>query len=98
MIIDNFVRNAVHHGGVDGVTAIRVVADDASVELRVEDDGPGVPEGIRERLFTSPQVKSGEGMGWGLMLVAHAADRWSAEVYYDPGPPHGFCARFGRRG
>jgi two-component system OmpR family sensor kinase len=69
------VENAVEHGG----TTVRVTAtaDDEQVRVRVEDDGPGVPEA--ERAVVSgeteiTQLTHGSGLGlWVARSVAEAA-------------------------
>lgn len=44
-----FVANAVRHGGTR--IAIWATAEDEAVRLTVSDDGPGLPDGVGERVF-----------------------------------------------
>jgi signal transduction histidine kinase len=79
----NLIANAVEampHGG-----AIRIGARkaDECVRIEVEDTGPGIPRGIRDRLF-EPFVTAGKdhGLGLGLALsrqtvLDHGGDMWS---------------------
>jgi signal transduction histidine kinase len=73
----NLLANAVKHGGRSRVR-LSATVDKLSLEggthlltLRVEDDGPGVPERDRERIF-EPYVQLGESRhqttGLGLTL------------------------------
>ncbi len=59
----------------------------AKVVIRVEDNGPGVPESIREHLF-EPFVtvsKTGErGLGLGLFLAASLLDMYDGRIRYEP--------------
>jgi two-component system OmpR family sensor kinase len=70
------VENAVEHGGSD----IRVEAtdDDGRVDVRVVDDGPGIPADERAILSGGAeitQLKHGSGLGlWVARSVAEAAD------------------------
>ncbi|AXG11641.1 sensor histidine kinase [Haloplanus rubicundus] len=70
------VENAVEHGGSD----IRVEAadDDGRVDVRVVDDGPGIPADERAILSGDAeitQLKHGSGLGlWVARSVAEAAD------------------------
>lgn len=48
-LLRNLVSNAIRHGGPD--VAVHGVSQDNSYVIRVEDDGPGVPADIEERLF-----------------------------------------------
>jgi signal transduction histidine kinase len=78
----NLITNALEampHGGT-----IRIAATKANnrVLIAVEDTGPGVPRGIRERLF-EPFVTAGKdhGLGLGLALsrqtvIDHGGDMW----------------------
>jgi signal transduction histidine kinase len=81
-LIDNLLENAARHGG-GGRVAVTVRAG----ELAVEDDGPGVPEEDRARIF-EPFARLGEGAagegtdgsGLGLALVAQQARHHGATV------------------
>jgi two-component system osmolarity sensor histidine kinase EnvZ len=46
--VTNLIDNAIRYGGAVKVAAMR---RDAAIEIAVEDDGPGIPEGDRERVF-----------------------------------------------
>ncbi|MHB1959951.1 MAG: sensor histidine kinase [Acidobacteriaceae bacterium] len=57
----------------------------AKVVLRIEDNGPGVPEDIREHLF-EPFVSSGSGrerLGLGLFLAASLLDMYDGRIRYE---------------
>jgi sensor histidine kinase regulating citrate/malate metabolism len=72
-VLGNLVDNAMEavtatHGSVD----VRLRTVDGSVEIRVADDGPGVPDDLASRVFdqgfsTKPSSDPG-GRGWGLAL------------------------------
>ncbi len=70
--VANLVANALRHTSADA--RIRVVAGEVAnrVDLRVIDDGPGVPEEKREELFRPFQRlgdRSHEGVGLGLAVA-----------------------------
>lgn len=79
-VLVNLVDNAAQ-AGASRVSLCPAAADGAEVVLDVRDDGPGVPEALRERLF-EPYVsskKAGQGMGLGLaiskkILLDHGGD------------------------
>jgi PAS domain S-box-containing protein len=85
----NLVSNAVDaatEGG--GRVVIRVVLDGSSVRIQVDDDGPGIPDQIRERVFepfatTKPQ---GRGTGLGLAITRQIVDDHGGGVALVPGP------------
>jgi PAS domain S-box-containing protein len=78
-IVENLLANAAKHTPPDATVWVRVRPVGTGVELVVEDDGPGVPETIRDSLFrpfergpsASPHAP---GVGLGLSLVARFAE------------------------
>lgn len=84
LVVDNLVGNAVRHGG-PGAT-VRVTLDAEGPSLTVEDDGPGVPEADRRRIFEPFARVEGTGVagsGLGLALVAQQAGHHAATVVVD---------------
>lgn len=73
-VLANLIENADSHGG--GATRITVRAADSSVRIAVEDQGPGIPEDERSRIFerfargsTSATTKRHTSSGLGLALA-----------------------------
>jgi len=74
--LTELVENAVEHGGSD--IRVTATAHDGTVDIRVEDDGPGIPADERAILSGDAeitQLKHGSGLGlWVARSVAEAAD------------------------
>lgn len=71
LVLDNLLRNAVRHAR--SVVRVAVLPAGRSVRLVVDDDGPGIPEADRVRVFdrfTRLEPHRGTGAGLGLALVA----------------------------
>jgi signal transduction histidine kinase len=66
-LLDNAVRHA------DREVRVHVDVDARQVCVHVEDDGPGVPEEIRERVFEPGHTTVAEGAGLGLSLARRLA-------------------------
>jgi signal transduction histidine kinase len=96
-LLDNLLENAARHGRADGTARVTVRRrDEPPAELVVEDDGPGVPESERARIF-EPFVRlekgGAAGSGLGLALVAQQARHHGATITVDDSPEMG-GARF----
>jgi len=57
----------------------------AKVVIRVEDDGPGIPEAIRSHLFEPfiSQSSGRERLGLGLFWAASLLDRYDGRIRYE---------------
>jgi signal transduction histidine kinase len=92
----NLVENAVQATSPRGEVRISGVdapgPQAAAVVLSVEDDGPGVDDSVRGRLFEPLVTTKARGIGLGLALVKRVAERHGGSVAYEPRPGGG--ARF----
>jgi signal transduction histidine kinase len=77
-LLENLFVNAVTHGGE--TVAVRVEATDFG--FAVTDDGPGIPEAKRERIFDAGYTNDEYGTGFGLSIVRRIADAhgWSVDI------------------
>lgn len=81
----NVVRNAAQAspGGVLGISA---ATDGREVVVRFHDDGPGVPEGIRDRIFDPffSTRRVGDGVGLGLTQAHFVAHDHQGSIVLEP--------------
>ncbi len=79
-MIGNLVDNAALHGG--GRVFVTVGGDPGSVEISIEDDGPGIPEAARARLFARGERLDTDkpGTGLGLAIVRDVAELYGGQV------------------
>ncbi|MBF6619619.1 MAG: HAMP domain-containing histidine kinase [Patulibacter sp.] len=96
-MVANLVGNALRHTP-DGTTIrVRLRATGARGELVVEDDGPGIPAELRERIFERFVRRGGESAGStgiGLAIVRAAAQHHGGDARFEPVHPDGSGARF----
>ncbi|MCX7515243.1 sensor histidine kinase N-terminal domain-containing protein [Frateuria sp. STR12] len=92
-LLDNLIDNALRYAGRGShVTVGLVPLPGDGVRLRVEDDGPGVPDALLarlgERFFRAPDATD-MGTGLGLAIVERIAEWHGARVSYHNRTPHG---------
>jgi len=79
--LGNLVDNAVRHSRTAVLVSVSVSPDGAEAVLAVDDDGPGIPEGERERVFErftrldDARDRDAGGSGLGLAIVRELARR-----------------------
>ncbi|WP_176451780.1 DUF4118 domain-containing protein [Enemella dayhoffiae] len=102
-MVANVVDNALRHQPAD--RPVRLCAglvggrDGGRIELRVSDNGPGVPPGRREQMFQPFQrlgdAPAGQGLGLGLAVVAGFARAIGATLEIDDTPGGGLTLVLG---
>ncbi len=85
----NLVDNAV--AATPGGGHVRIVAgvEEGRARLAVEDDGAGIPEAERERVFDPAYSTKARGSGLGLAIVARIAAEHAGRVRVEENVPHG---------
>jgi two-component system sensor histidine kinase TctE len=87
----NLLDNALAYTQLGGRVTVRTAAREGETILEVEDNGPGIPEAEREKVFERfyrIAATGGEGCGLGLSIVAEIAERHGGRVELTP-PPGG---------
>jgi two-component system sensor histidine kinase MtrB len=91
-IVANLLDNAQHHAG----GAVRLALEDgpgSSILLAVEDAGPGIPDGERdrvfERFFRGTAARRRVGTGLGLALVSEHAHALGGSAWVEERAPSG---------
>lgn len=79
----NLVENAVEHNDCEAQVEVTVEALDDWVEIRVEDDGPGIPEHEIEVLREKEETSLRHGSGFGLWLINWIAEKSGGELRFD---------------
>jgi len=79
-LFENLFRNSAEHGGED--VTVEVGTLDGNAGFYVHDDGPGVPEEVRDDLFERGVSTADEGTGFGLAIVRAIAEAhgWTVEL------------------
>lgn len=89
-IFVNLLENAVRHTPSDRQVRVRAAPapDGRQVHIRVQDDGPGIPAEVVERLFTSPVNgrRPPDPGGLGLLIVRGIAHAHNGKLSVEPVP------------
>jgi signal transduction histidine kinase len=95
LVLVNLIENAIKHGRPGGGVFVGIhLDDDRLVRVTVDDDGPGIAPGDRERIFVFGDrgVTDATGNGIGLALVRLMIERAGGRVDLETSPLGG--ARF----
>ncbi|MFG0380894.1 sensor histidine kinase [Pseudomonas sp. zbq_18] len=91
-VLINLLSNARDASPPGGAIRVRSEASQQSVELIVEDEGPGIPQAIMDRLFEPffTTKDPGKGTGLGLALVYSIVEEHYGQITIDsPADPQG---------
>ena len=92
-ILVNLLSNAAKYGG--GATGLTVESEGTgTARVRVEDEGPGVPQEFRPHLFerlsrAERDASSVRGTGLGLYIVRGLAHANHGDIHHEPNEPQG---------
>ena len=94
--LTNLINNAVAHARNAELITVRVVNADAQILVSVSDDGEGIPDDERRRLFE--RFQSGkplrDGTGLGLVITRAIIQMHGGDVFVDSTPNRGTTMLF----
>jgi two-component system sensor histidine kinase FlrB len=85
-VLSNLTENALQHGAKH---VLLTLYRDTQIRLRFEDDGVGIPEGVRAQLFEPFFTTRSEGTGLGLAVVQNLLFNHNAEIHVVDGKQPG---------
>jgi two-component system, NtrC family, sensor kinase len=99
-LVINLVLNALQALPASaGVIRLTTTDVDGQITLLVEDNGPGVPEGLRKRIFTPHFTTKSNGTGVGLSLAQQIARTHGGDISVERSADlGGACFRVNLRG
>lgn len=81
-LILNLVRNGLEVTPENGKVTISTEAKEGRILLEIHDEGPGIPEELREKIGTPFFTTKGNGTGLGLATSISIARRHCGEIYF----------------
>ena len=96
-ILQNLIDNAVRHGPAGGTVRLMARrADDDGVEIRVVDEGTGIPVEMRQSIFEKytriegrPDARDATGRGLGLAFCRLAVQAQGGRISVEENEPRG---------
>jgi signal transduction histidine kinase len=93
-VFANLLSNAVRHADTELVEiSVTVEVDPDEVHVRIADNGPGIPDERKERIFEPATKRSDSpGDGLGLSLVKRLVDSYGGHIWFEDGDDGGTVA------
>ncbi|MDP2326293.1 MAG: ATP-binding protein [Gammaproteobacteria bacterium] len=76
----NLISNALQAGGNGARVSVKSRVDGRTAEIRVSDNGPGVPAELRQKIFEPFFTSRTDGTGLGLAVVKSVAEAHGGEI------------------
>ncbi len=92
-VIYNIVSNAVKHCGEDVSVRIKAQEHGAWVEITIADDGKGIPDEIKEKIFEEGFKHESSGSGLGLFFAKRLIERYGGKIEVKDNKPRGTIFR-----
>ena len=93
-IVENLVVNALEATPCGGQVSAGIARDGGSFCVLVEDDGPGIPAGLREKILQPFFTTKSHGTGLGLAIVARRVAEFGGKIDWESPVKDGHGTRF----
>lgn len=89
--IINLVKNAIQAipAGQEGIIGIYLARNGDYTQIRITDNGTGIPEELQEKMFSPSFTTKSSGMGLGLAIVKNIAENFNGHIWFETFPGKG---------
>lgn len=93
-VMDNLISNALKFAPVDSQISIEIEFADSMMRVQIRDEGPGISDENRDRIFEKYEVvklkrKGVPQVGLGLAFCKMAVEAHGGRIYVEPNQPKG---------
>lgn len=99
-VLENLIENAIKYTPEGGRVSLSLIPGADCIEARVADNGPGIPEADRERIFErfyrveKSRADAPEGTGLGLAITRRILQLHDSAIRVESAPGHGASFSF----
>ena len=79
----NIIRNALQASPTDIIVVLNAAYSEREVQISVSDDGTGIPEAVRARIFMPNFTTKSNGNGLGLAISKHIVEGTGGRITFD---------------
>jgi two-component system NtrC family sensor kinase len=89
----NLLSNAIDAIGKDGLIEVSTAPSDSAIQVRIRDNGPGIPEDQQKRIFDPfyTTKETGKGTGLGLWISYNIMEKMGGTIRVQSNPGQGTC-------
>lgn len=92
-VINNLLENALDHAGQGACIRVELRGGERDLQLKIEDDGPGVPADVRQQIFDPFFTTRERGTGLGLAVAQSTVLAHGGSLEACDSPLGGACFR-----
>lgn len=91
----NLLENAIKYSGPEAHIGVMLHGDEQQVYLQISDNGTGIPDAEKERIFGRfyrigrEETRTTKGTGLGLFIVKHVVELHGGHIHVQDNLPHG---------
>src|SRR5438128_134220 len=93
-IFSNLVVNALEATSSGGAVSAAISTSNGSCLVNIEDDGPGIPPAVREKILQPFFTTKSQGTGLGLAIVARRVAEFGGKLDWESPAGNGSVTRF----
>ncbi len=92
-VFNNLIKNAVQsiHPEAEGEIIVRIIDHVNQVKIEIEDNGQGIEEEMRSKIFVPYFTTKGTGTGLGLAMVKQIIENHGGSIFFDSVIGKGTC-------